>query len=192
MEQAIRGVQRHRQQAAVVPACAPASTPACCARLFRHSGAGAAVLPLPHERLREQHPGHCIDGQFGASTEAAVRAYQRFCEADCRLASWDVPHGTACTTRRPLCGHAGPVVTLKTPALTPAPRSQWGLPAVQCSTTTACFCSALPTTLPAWRTRPSPTSTPTRLPPPPAAHRSCWACPRPALRMPTHGQLWKR
>ena len=46
--------------------------------------------------------------------------------------------------------------------------------------------------LPVWRTRPSPTSTPTRLPPPPAAHRSCWAYPRPALRMPTHGQLWKR
>ena len=28
--------------------------------------------------------------------------------------------------------------------------------------------------------------------PPPAAHRSCWTCRRPALRMPTHGQLRKR
>ena len=37
-------------------------------------GAGAAVLPLPDERLREQHPAVSIDGSFGAATENSVRA----------------------------------------------------------------------------------------------------------------------
>ena len=56
MAKAVRGVQRYRQPAAF-PFPAPRRVPGCAAhRLFRHSGAGAAILPLPHERLREQHP----------------------------------------------------------------------------------------------------------------------------------------
>ncbi len=190
MEQAIRGVQRHRQQAAVVQP-APRRVPGRAAqRLFRHSGAGAAVLPLPHERLREQHPGHWHRRTVRCFHRSCRAGLPALCEADCRWhrgtyhMEQPVRQGVHSADIR-AGGHP------ETPALPRYPRSQWGLPAVQCSTT-ACFCSALPTTLPVWRSRPSPTSTPTRLPPPPAAHRSCWACPRPALRMPAHGQLRKR
>ena len=56
VEQALRGLQRHRQPPALVqPAARRISGPAA-QRLHRHSGAGAAVLPLSHERLPEQHP----------------------------------------------------------------------------------------------------------------------------------------
>lgn len=162
--------------------------------VLRKGSSGTAVRELQFylylmSAYESSIPAIGIDGQFGASTEAAVRAYQRFArltvDGIVGRTTWNSLYDKASTLRT-----SGPVVTLNA-CPTPVPRSQWGLPAVQCSTT-ACFCSALPTTLPAWRPRPSPTSTPTRLPPPPAAHRSCWACPRPALRMPTHGQLRKR
>ncbi len=84
MEQAIRGVQRHRQQAAVVQP-APRRVPGRAAqRLFRHSGAGAAVLPLPHERLREQHPGHWHRRTVRCFHRSCRAGLPALCGADCR------------------------------------------------------------------------------------------------------------
>ena len=84
MEQAIRGVQRHRQQAAVVQP-APRRVPGRAAQgLFRHSGAGAAVLPLPHERLREQHPGHWHRRTVRCFHRSCRAGLPALCGADCR------------------------------------------------------------------------------------------------------------
>ncbi len=55
MEQALRSLQRHRQPPAFAQP-APASTRACCAGAHRHRRPGAAILPLPHERLPSSIP----------------------------------------------------------------------------------------------------------------------------------------
>ena len=83
MEQAIRGVQRHRQQAAVA-SLRPGEYPG----VLRKGSSGTAVRELQFylylmSAYESSIPAIGIDGQFGASTEAAVRAYQCL-RADCR------------------------------------------------------------------------------------------------------------
>ncbi len=102
-----------------------------------------------------------------------MRAYQRFAgltvDGVVGRTTWNSLYGSASHLRS-----SGPVVTLKRLPYPGTPLTV-GSTAVPCSTTPF-FCSALPTTLTAWKTRPSPTSTPTRRRPPPAARRQLLGC----------------
>ena len=80
--------------------------------VLRKGSSGTAVRELQFylyltSAYESSIPAIGIDGQFGASTEAAVRAYQRFARLTVDGIVGRTPHGTACTTRRPLCGHPG-------------------------------------------------------------------------------------
>ena len=56
MEQALRSLQRHRQPPAFAQPAARRVPGPAAQWLHRHRRPGAAILPLPHERLPEQHP----------------------------------------------------------------------------------------------------------------------------------------
>ena len=56
MEQALRSLQRHRQPPAFAQPAARRVPGRAAQWLHRHRRPGAAILPLPHERLPEQHP----------------------------------------------------------------------------------------------------------------------------------------
>ena len=56
MEQALRSLQRHRQPPAFAQPAARRVPGRAAQWLHRHRRPRAAILPLPHERLPEQHP----------------------------------------------------------------------------------------------------------------------------------------
>ena len=94
----------------------PGEYPGVLRRVFRHSGAGAAVLPLPHERLRAASRPLASTDSSVLPTEAAVLTYQRFAgltvDGIVGRTTWDSLYDKASTLRA-----SGPVVTLETPAL---------------------------------------------------------------------------
>lgn len=116
--------------------------------VLRNGSTGTAVRELQFylylmSAYQSSIPSVSIDGRFGAATEAAVRAYQRFAgltvDGIVGRKTWDSLYGKASALRS-----SGPVVTLKRLPY-PARRSPSAPTAAPCSTT-PCFYSASPTT----------------------------------------------
>lgn len=143
--------------------------------ILRRGSTGTAVRELQFylylmSAYESSIPAVSIDGSFGAATENAVRAYQRFAKLTVDgvvgRTTWNSLYGKASILRV-----SGPVVTLKRLPYPGTPLAV-GATGTRCSTTTS-FCSALPTISTAWKARPCLTSIPTRRRPLPAVRRPC-------------------
>ena len=191
MEKAVRGVQRYRQPAAF-PSLRPGEYPG----VLRTGSSGTAVRELQFylylmSAYESSIPPVSIDGKFGADTERAVRAYQRFAgltvDGIVGRTTWNSLYGRASQLRS-----SGPVVTFKASALPRHPADSGAAAARRCCTTLPAFCSASPIIFPVWKPRPLPTVTPEETATATRSAQQLLGWSRPALPMPTHGRRWKR